>query len=131
MTARIKPYQFFPRPFGIGPFVNPQTAAGTFTTGPLPVEGWGSAQLVLDVTAITGTGTTLDCKMQGLDPVSGKWRDITGAAFTQATTAGGAVTQDLAIDPVRYGKIRASWTVGGATPSVTFTLGALFRSLTS
>lgn len=127
MTTAAKPYQVFPRPFGTGGFVNPQAAAGTFTTGDLDVEGWDRAVFVLDVTAITGSGTTLDVQVQGRDPVSGKYILI-GTAFSQSTTGGGANTQSLTVDPLMFKKIRAQWVIGGGTPSVTFTLGAVFRS---
>lgn len=37
----------------------------------------------------SGTGTTSDCKLQESSDNS-SWSDVTGATFTQATTAGGA-----------------------------------------
>ena len=39
--------------------------------------------------APTGAGTTSDCKLQESSD-NASWTDVTGGAFTQATTAGGA-----------------------------------------
>lgn len=41
--------------------------------------------------APTGSGTTSDCKIQD-SPDNSTWTDVTSAAFTQVTTAGGAKT---------------------------------------
>ncbi len=51
-------------------------------------------KLHVDIDSVTGTGT-IDCKVQGRDPVSGSWVDITSAS-TGADTAG---TTELTIYP--------------------------------
>lgn len=38
----------------------------------------------------SGAGTTSDCKLQESSDGATGWADVTGAAFTQVTTAGGA-----------------------------------------
>jgi hypothetical protein len=84
-----KPYMFFPRgmqilPVGSGTFANPQTTAGTFTSGDLDVEGYSAVVFVLDVTAISGSSPTLDVQIQEKDAASGKYVAVT--TFTQKTT---------------------------------------------
>lgn len=80
--------------------------------------------VTLDVTAASGTSPTLDVKLQGKDPASGEWFDI--ATFTQATgvttetvwVGGGADTEFLTRT------FRVSYTIGGTSPSFTFSVGA-------
>lgn len=93
-------------------------------------------RLVLDVTAISGTSPTLDVKLQAKDFASGKYIDITGAAFAQKTATG---TDDLVIYPgitstanrrvsdVLPREWRIVATVGGTTPSVTFSLAGCYQ----
>jgi hypothetical protein len=93
-------------------------------------------RLTLDITAATGTTPTLDVKLQSKDFVSGKYVDITGAAFAQKTGTG---TDDLVIYPgiTSTANRRVSdvlprdWrivaTVGGTTPSFTFSLGGCYQ----
>jgi hypothetical protein len=46
----------------------------------------------------TGSGTTSDCKLQESSTGSSGWADVSGAAFAQATTAGGAQIGVLNVD---------------------------------
>lgn len=85
----------------------------------------------LDITAASGTTPTLDVKWQGLDVLSGKWTDIPGAAFAQKTGTG---TDTLQLFPgiaetanreqsvALPRRIRPVATIGGGTPSFTFSL---------
>lgn len=52
-------------------------------------------RLTLDVTTIVG-GNTLDVKLQGKDPTTGKYTDIAGATFSQKTGTG---TDELVVYP--------------------------------
>lgn len=91
--------------------------------------------LVLDITAASGTTPTLDVKLQGLDPVSGKYVDIPGAAFAQKTTTNTSslvlypgVTETANVQeshplPLNW---RAVATIAGTTPSFTFTLAGSY-----
>jgi hypothetical protein len=74
----------------------------------------GVARLLLDVTARSGTTPTLDVVIQTSHDGT-TWR--TAHTFTQAT-ATGQQRAAFAID--RF--VRASWTVGGTTPSFTFSI---------
>jgi hypothetical protein len=85
----------------------------------------------LNITASSGTTPTLDVKFQVLDPVSGVWHDITGAAFSQKTSTGAdslTIYPGIAAaanDTVSYplgGAVRAVATIAGTTPSFTFSL---------
>lgn len=91
--------------------------------------------LVLDITAASGTSPTLDVKLQRKDATSGEWVDLEGGAFAQKTAAG---TDDLVIYPgvaetanrsvsdVLTYRWRAVATLGGTTPSFTFSLGGTY-----
>lgn len=113
------------------------SAARTTTTNGSDLTNVGArgVMLVLDVTAASGTTPTLDVKLQYKDPVSGKYVDIPGAAFAQKTGTG---TDSLLVYPgvaetanrevsTHLGKSwRAVATIGGTTPSFTFTLAGSY-----
>lgn len=95
-----------------------------------------AAHFFLNVSAASGTTPTLDVKIQGKDPVSGGYFDL--VAFLQKTVVStgrvviglGAVddanTDNVANAPLPH-VIRASWTIGGTTPSFTFSVGISAR----
>lgn len=103
----------------------------TWTSGDFDAGDNRGVHLVLDVTAASGTTPTLDVKIQRKDPTSGKYVDLPGGAFAQKTGTG---TDDLTIYPgiaetnnrsvsdVIGGIYRAVCTLGGTTPSFTFSL---------
>jgi len=107
--------------------------AATANGGDMENRTGKGVRLFLDITAASGTTPTLDVKIQGKDAISGSYYDIAGAAFAQQTTTG---TADLTIYPgvaetanVSVSDIiprdwRAVATIGGTTPSFTFSLGA-------
>ena len=100
-------------------------------------EGIKDAVVFLNISAASGTTPTLDVKIQGKDPVSAAYKDL--CAFTQKTTTGTAIivlgtgaantaeTDDAWENPLPK-KIRAAWTIGGTTPSFTFSLGITGKS---
>ncbi len=75
----------------------------------------GTLRLLLNVTAASGTTPTLDVAIQTSFDGS-TWRAV--AAFAQKTTTGTERKSFTGID--RY--VRATYTVGGTTPSFTFTV---------
>ena len=81
------------------------------------------AILFLDVSAASGTNPTLAVALQVQSPVTQKWTQV--AVFTTQTAATGSTP----IPPITlelYGlNYRAVWTVGGTSPSFTFSLGAV------
>jgi hypothetical protein len=88
--------------------------------------------MVLDITAASGTTPTLDVKLQRFDVTSGQYVDVAGAAFAQKTTTGtddlvvypgATVTANRSISSVLTDTYRVLWTVGGTTPSFTFSVG--------
>lgn len=95
-----------------------------------------AAHFFLNVSAASGTTPTLDVKIQGKDPVSATYFDL--VAFAQKTGTGtgrvviglGAVddtnTDNVANAPLPN-VIRAAWTIGGGTPSFTFSVGLSAR----
>lgn len=89
-------------------------------------------KLYLDITASGGTTPTLDLKLQSFDRLSQKWFDIPGAAFAQKTTTGQSTltvypglteTVNEAISDVTPDIWRAVATIGGTSPTFTFSLG--------
>lgn len=87
-------------------------------------------KLHIDVDAVVGTGT-VDCKVQGRDPVSGNWIDIAGAS----TGADGVGTTELTIYPGigETGNVSVSdvlpknWRVyATVATSATFSVGASY-----
>jgi hypothetical protein len=81
----------------------------------------GSALVVQDVGAVTGTTPTLAGKIQDSADGSTDWQDVTGAAFTQVTAANKVEAIALNVDSCRR-YIRYVGTIGGTTPN--FTVGA-------
>ncbi len=78
----------------------------------------GSIKAVLESAAGTGTSPTMDVKIQDSADGSTGWADVSGATFTQVTTA--VSLQSLSLNTrgmKRY--IRAVATIGGTTPSFT------------
>lgn len=80
-----------------------------------------SGVFYLDVTAASGTSPTLDVTIQEYDDKTGQWYDV--LSFTQAA----AVTKERkvlpATDVLASGAYRASYVIGGTTPSFDFKVG--------
>jgi len=88
-------------------------------------------QVVVDITAITGTGPTLTVKLQGKDAASGKYYDLLTSAALAATGTtlltlypGAPSTANVSIPQVLPATWRVIATVGGTGPAVTATVGA-------
>jgi hypothetical protein len=90
------------------------SAARTATVSLTGVElgDKGTARLLLDVTAASGTTPTLDVAIQTSKDNS-TWRAV--AAFAQKTTTGTELKSFTGLD--RF--VRAVFTIGGTTPSFT------------
>jgi len=90
----------------------------TGTTTAVEVDG-ATIRLKFDVTAASGTSPTLNVTLQTSSDngVSDSWRTL-GSALTQAT---GVTSQYVSFGGVdRF--VRASYTIGGTTPSFTWSL---------
>lgn len=86
-------------------------------TGTLP--GYGPAESLraqLDVTAASGTSPTLNVVLE--DTLDGTNWNVIGT-FAQRTAAGREV---ITVTTPFSDQLRARWTVGGTTPSFTFSL---------
>jgi len=87
-------------------------------------QNYEQAVFYLDVTAVSGTSPTLDVTIEEKDPVSGKYFTI--GTFAQKTATG---SERIVINPL-YGTIlRAKWVIGGTSPSFTFSLSAVCKSV--
>lgn len=83
------------------------------------LTGWGAAKTIraqLDVSAASGTTPTLDVVLE--DTLDGtNWNTI--GTFAQKTAAGREV---INITTPFSDRLRVKWTVGGTTPSFTFSV---------
>lgn len=89
------------------------------------LSGWGEASALrvqLGVTAVAGTGPTLDLVLE--DSLDGTTFN-TIATFTQKTAASREVVNVTAPFSDR---LRVRWTIGGTTPSFTFSVVAASSS---
>lgn len=100
-----------------------RTATGTGTQ----VCGFGRYEkftMQLAVTAASGTTPTLDVTVQ--HSIDGGTTWFTLATFTQKTAAGSELKTESEVEAATaevYGDcIRAIWTIGGTTPSFTFSV---------
>ena len=89
------------------------------------------AQIVIDVTAITGTTPSVVVTVEGKDPVSGKYYTILASASitTVSTTVlrifpGATASANLAANDVLPRTFRVTSTIAGTTPAVTATVVA-------
>lgn len=102
------------------------------------VREWLDAIFVLDVTAASGATPTLDVTIVTLDHV-GAEEDII-ATFAQKTGVAAEWIYNLDVDGLRTANatskvvlkklgnfIKVKWTIGGETPSFTFTVSAIFK----
>lgn len=96
--------------------------AGTYTSGPIAAAGVaGEVFMAVHCTAASGT-PTLDCSLeQSADGSS--WSAVTGSSATQLTGTGNRV----AAAAVTANYIRATSTVAGTTPSMTYSIGLWVR----
>jgi hypothetical protein len=90
-------------------------------------------QFFVNVTAVSGTAPTLAVRLQVADPVSGAFADVPGAVTASIIATGltvltvypgiAAVANQAVNQPVPR-VYRLAWTIGGTTPSFTFSVGA-------
>jgi hypothetical protein len=91
----------------------------TGTTAAVELGDKGTLRVKLDVTAVSGTSPTLTVTLQTSSDSgsSDSWRTL-GSALTQATGVSSQYVSFGGVD--RF--VRASYVVGGSTPSVTWSL---------
>lgn len=111
------------------------SAARTTTTNSsdiLKITGKG-VKLYLDISAASGTSPTLDISVQAKDALTGMYFGIPDATFAQKSGTGGdtltiypgiAETANSSISDILSKTWRVVATIGGGTPSFTFTIGA-------
>ena len=99
----------------------------TVTGSDVDVERLKAANFCLDVTAVAGTTPTLDVAIQEKDPVSGHYFNL--VSFPQVTTVASHRTQYGSGAGELLGKtIRYVATIGGTTPSFTFSLSMVGKA---
>lgn len=92
-------------------------------------------QLFINVSAVSGTTPTLAVRVQVQDPVGLGWVDLPGAVTASITGVsltlltiypGVTVAANSAISAPLPRTWRLAWTIGGTTPSFTFSVGAQY-----
>jgi hypothetical protein len=103
----------------------------TTTNSPDFSMGAAGARFFLNISAVSGTTPTLVVKIQVKDPVSGNYVDLLNAVFASQNATGeweltvypGITTAaNQAVSYVVTSPFRAVATIGGTTPSFTFSL---------
>lgn len=99
----------------------PSAARGTSGSQNVAGTGYHAAEALrayLDVTAASGTTPTLDVKIEDSPDGGTTW--FTVASFAQKT----GITRDvLNVVSKAFGdRLRVTWTIGGTTPSFTFSV---------
>ncbi len=89
---------------------------------PIDASEYLEAHALLDVTAVSGMLPTLDLVIE-TSPDKANWFPHT--TFSQKTDAG----KDLRTLSNLGKYVRARWTIGGTTPSFTFSLGLVGKGL--
>lgn len=94
----------------------------TASSGPVAAAGQATVALLLvHCSAASGTTPTLDVALeQSADGSS--WSAVTGGAATQLTAAGNRIATGL----ITANYVRATATIGGTTPSFTFSASIAF-----
>ena len=105
-------------PQGVEPNCHALAAETVTGNGPaVDFEGAREAAIMLNVTEVSGGSPTLDITIEeSVDAIV--WKDL--ASFTQKTAPVKAIMKLTAF--ARH--LRASWVIGGTTPSFTFSLKA-------
>lgn len=95
--------------------------SGTVTTSgnsaDISVDNYSAAELILKVTAVSGTTPTLDIYIEGKFENTGDYKTL--ASQTGITTTG---VWFFTISQLVFRYIRIRWVVGGTSPSFTFTV---------
>ena len=84
----------------------------------------GDLELILDSAAGTGTTPTMTVSVESSDTSGGVYTAISGAAFTQVTTTASQQAIVISKDEARR-FIRIVHTIGGTTPSFTFSVNGV------
>lgn len=107
---------------------NASARTSTFTSPVqdlLPLDG--DLMLLQNVGTVTGTSPTLAGALQDSDDGSTGWANVTGVAFVTVTSSFNTQKLIAKVNGVRR-FVRYVGTIGGTTPSFTFTVLALARS---
>jgi hypothetical protein len=96
--------------------VSAARGAGTYASGPIaPADQAGWVTMSVHASASSGT-PTLDASLEQSADGSSSWTAITGSSITQLTAAGNRV----AVAKVTSNYVRATSTVAGTSPNVTY-----------
>ena len=120
-----------------GALVTLTAASAGGNSADLSNTDWRGVNVVVNVTAITGTTPTLTVSIQGKDPVSGQYYTLltnataisANGTYLFALYPGGptSTTSPSFSSPAPLPRTwRILYTIGGTTPAVTATMGASY-----
>ena len=99
--------------------ITPSSAKTTNgNSGDIDVGRFIAGEICVDVTAVSGTGPTLDLYLEGKDQLSGKYKEI-----WHPDTITGVTTVWYSLVNFGFKYIRLRWVLGGTSPSFTFSCG--------
>ncbi len=105
------------------------TTAVNGDSGPLLNNNATGIQVVIGVTAVSGTTPVLTVKLQGKDPVTGAYYDILVSVGINASGEtvltlfpGAATTANVSVNGFLPAMYRILYTITGTTPSFTFSV---------
>lgn len=109
------------------------TKTASFNGDDVANLGYRGGHIVIDVTAASGTSPTLVVTVQGKDPTSGKYYTILASASITGTGTtvlrifdGATVAANTAANDVLPPVWRVISTIGGTSPSFTYSIGATY-----
>lgn len=103
--------------------VSPITVTTTGNSREYPELGsFANGLFFLHVTAASGSSPTLNVIIQGFNPIAEVWHTL--VTFPQQTAATAGVITPIST-VLEYQTYRCQWTVGGTTPSFTFSCGVI------
>lgn len=105
---------------GEGVIITPSSAkTATGDSGWIDSQGYDDLVLELDVTAVSGATPTLNVTVETAEAADGVGaRAVNGSPFPQKTAAGNERRSFVGVDNF----FRVTWTIGGTTPSFTFSI---------
>jgi len=97
--------------------------SGTVTTSnvstDIDVSSFSAMEIIIKVTAVSGTNPTLSVYIEGKFTATGDWKPL---VYQEGITSTGIWT--LTITQLIFKTIRVRWVVGGTSPSFTIAVGA-------
>lgn len=103
-----------------------QTSSGQSSSVEVGIGAGMDMLALLYLGSISGTSPTAAIKIQGSDDGS-TWNDL--GSFSALASGDANKVAELKLNRQGYRYVRASWTLGGTSPSFTFAVGLLVQAV--